>query len=209
VIKAAEDNKVKLAIGHIEQFNPAVVKLKELVDKGVLGKLLILSTRRVGPYVPRIKDVGVVIDSATHDIGVVRYLVGKEPISVFSRVGSLKHPKEDYAILVLDFASTTACLEVNWFTPHKVRTLTATGSEAIAYLDYIEQKITVHDSHKTRVEDIPKAEPLMLEVKDFICSITEDREPAVSGKEGQAILKIALESNHNNFCTSPYASITR
>ena len=99
----AEKNHVNLAIGHIERFNPAVVSLKQIVDKGTLGKLLIISTRRVGPSVPRIRDVGVVIDSATHDIGVIRYLLGKEPVSVFSRVGSLKHAKEDYAVIVLDF----------------------------------------------------------------------------------------------------------
>ncbi|MCJ7744023.1 MAG: Gfo/Idh/MocA family oxidoreductase, partial [Dehalococcoidales bacterium] len=89
MIGAAEQNHVNLAIGHIERFNPAVVRLKQIVDEGILGKLLVISTRRVGPLVSRIRDVGVIIDSATHDIGVVRYLIGKEPISVFSRVGSL------------------------------------------------------------------------------------------------------------------------
>ena len=149
MIKAAEENRVKLAVGHIERFNPAVIKLKEIIDQGTLGKLLIVSTRRVGPAVPRIRDVGVVIDSGTHDIGVVKYLIGKEPVSCFSRVGSLKHPKDDYAVIVLDFEGTTACLEVNWFTPHKVRTLTVTGSEGIAYLDYIKQSVFVHNSQSS------------------------------------------------------------
>ena len=103
MIEAAEQNHVNLAIGHIERFNPAVVRLKQIIDEGTLGKLLIISTRRVGPSVPRIRDVGVVIDSATHDIGVIKYLLGKEPASVFSRVGNLKHPKEDHAVIVLDF----------------------------------------------------------------------------------------------------------
>ncbi len=205
--EAAERNQVNLAVGHIERFNPAVVKLKQIVDEGTLGKLLIISTRRVGPFVPRIRDVGIVIDSATHDIGVVRYLIGKHPISVFSRVGSLKHHKEDHAIVVLDFVGTTACIEVNWFTPHKVRTLVVTGSEGIAYLDYIEQTVKVYDSHDLEVAEIQRVEPLKLEVEDFLQSVAEGKKPAVDGMEGWAILKIALESSCNNFYTSPQTEI--
>jgi UDP-N-acetylglucosamine 3-dehydrogenase len=203
MIEAAERNEVNLAVGHIERFNPAVVKLKQILDEGTLGKLLIISTRRVGPFVPRIRDVGIVIDSATHDIGVVRYLIGKEPISVFSRVGSLKHSKDDHAIVVLDFVDTTACIEVNWFTPHKVRTLVATGSEGIASLDYIDQKIIVHNLTSVDILRIQKEEPLKLELEDFLQSVSEMKKPAVDGIEGWAILKIALESSHNNFYISP------
>jgi len=202
MIETAGKHNVKLAVGHIEHFNPAVTKLKQIVDDGMLGKLLILSTRRVGPYVPRIRDVGVVIDSATHDIGVVKYLAGKNPVGVFSRVGSLKHPKEDHAVIVLDFGGPVASIEVNWFTPHKVRTLVATGSEGIAYLDYIEQKLTVHNSHVNLIE-IQKAEPLKLEVENFLSSIVKDCKPMVDGNEGLEILKIALEASSNYYERSP------
>ena len=195
MIEAAEKNHVNLAIGHIERFNPAVVKLKQIVDEGILGQLLIISTRRVGPSVLRIRDVGVVIDSATHDIGVIRYLIGKEAVGVFSKVGALKHHKEDHAIIVLDFDDVTACIEVNWFTPHKVRTLVATGSKGIAYLDYIDQKVTIYNSSNEFVIDISKAEPLKLELADFLNSISNRRKPSVDGIEGYEILKIALEAS--------------
>jgi UDP-N-acetylglucosamine 3-dehydrogenase len=203
MIDAAACRDVKLAIGHIERFNPAVLKLKQMVDSGMLGKLLIISTRRVGPFVSRIRDVGVVIDSATHDIGVVRYLIGKEPIGMFSRVGSLKHCKEDHAIIVLDFDNITACIEVNWFTPHKVRSLVATGSEGIAYLDYIEQTVTLHNSHEVEIADIQKAEPLKLEVEEFLNCVINHTRPAVDGEEGLEILKISLECCHNNYYALP------
>jgi UDP-N-acetylglucosamine 3-dehydrogenase len=207
MIQAADRNHVSLAIGHIERFNPAVVRLKQIIDSGLLGKILIISTRRVGPYVPRIRDVGVVIDSATHDIGVVRYLVGKEPVSLFSRVGSIKHSKEDHAVIVMDFEGTIACLEVNWFTPSKVRTLVITGSEGIAALDYIEQTLTVHTAQQetgsmnsgTKLTTL-KAEPLRLELEDFLNSVLSGQKPGVDGIEGMSVLKIALESCENNFC---------
>jgi len=203
MIRAAEKNGVKLAVGHIERFNPAVLRLKRVMDSGTLGQPLIISTRRVGPFVPRIRDVGVVIDSATHDIGVVKYLVGKEPVCMFSRVGRLRHAREDHAVIVLDFDGTTACIEVNWFTPQKVRTLVATGSEGIAYLDYIEQKLVVHNSHLVEDEHVQKVEPLKIEIEDFLDSIRENRSPAVDGAEGQAVLRIALESSRNNFLDFP------
>ncbi len=199
MIKVAIQNHVNLAIGHIERFNPAVIRLKQIVDEGKLGKLLTISTRRVGPSVSRIRDAGVVIESATHDIGIIKYLLDKEPIGVFSRVGRLKHAKEDYAIIVLDFADTTACIEVNWFTPHKVRTLVATGSEGIANLDYIEQTVTIQNSQETQIEDIKKAEPLKLEIEDFLKCVMEGNKPAVDGIEGMSILKIALDASTNNF----------
>jgi UDP-N-acetylglucosamine 3-dehydrogenase len=195
MIDVAAKNHVNLAIGHIERFNPAVGMLKQLVDEGKLGKILIISTRRVGPSVPRIRDVGVVIDSATHDIGVVKYLIGSEPVSIFSKIGSLKHAKEDHAIILLDFNDAAACIEVNWFTPHKVRTLVATGSEGIAYLDYIEQKVTVYNSHNDEIVKIIKGEPLKLELEDFLNSIIARTSPAVDGVEGYSILRIALEAN--------------
>ncbi len=203
VVRTAKEKHVNLAVGHIEQFNPVVLKLKEIIDEGILGQLLIISTRRVGPFVPRVRDVGIVIDTATHDIGVVNYLIGREPTSVFSRVGSLRNSKDDHAIVILNFGRTTACIEVNWFTPHKVRTLVATGSEGIAYLDYVEQTITLHNSKETEVIDIRKAEPLRLELEDFLASIKEGRAPSVDGEDGMAILKIAIQASASNHAKIP------
>jgi UDP-N-acetylglucosamine 3-dehydrogenase len=202
MIESARKNRVNLAVGHIERFNPAVVKLKQIMDAGALGKLLIISTRRVGPFVPRIRDVGIIIDSATHDIGVVKYLIGKNPVCVYSKVGSLKHLKEDHAVIVLDFETTAACIEVNWFTPQKVRTLVATGSEGTAYLDYIEQKLTLQNSHTIEAAEVDKAEPLKLELTDFLESVIDGKAPSVDGLEGMEILKIALEASNSNHYTS-------
>jgi len=193
MVGAALRKGVNLAVGHIEHFNPAVVKLKEVIDSGTLGKLLTISTRRVGPFVPRVRDVGVVIDSATHDIGVLCYLLGKAPRTVFSRTGNERSNKEDYAFMTLDFGETIGAIEVNWFTPHKVRTLTATGTNGVASLDYIEQTLVIRNSHDLTVCDVENCEPLKLELEDFIQSIEQHRPPKVNGKQGLDILRIALE----------------
>ncbi len=192
MMRVARENQAKLMIGHIERFNPAVTKLKKIIDDGILGQLLIISTRRVGPFVPRIRDVGVIIDSGTHDIDVARYLTGREPKTVFSRAGRIRHPKDDYAVIVMDYQGTEVCIEVNWFTPHKVRTLVATGSEGIAYLDYIEQHLTLYNSHGPETIPVEKAEPLALELKHFLKCVENGEEPLVDGYEGMKDLEIAL-----------------
>ncbi len=195
IIQAAEAKGVKLMVGHTERFNPAVLRLKQIIDQGRLGQLMIITTRRVGPLASRIRDVGIIIDTATHDIDVARYLVGKEPANTFSRSGSFQHEKEDHAVVVLDFGQTTACIEVNWFTPHKVRTLVATGSEGIAYLDYIEQELVVHNSQGMERITVDRAEPLRLELEHFLRCVASDERPLVDGYEGLEVLQIALAAS--------------
>jgi UDP-N-acetylglucosamine 3-dehydrogenase len=73
IINAARRENLKLMIGHIERFNPAILKLKELISAGELGELLSISCRRVGPYAPRIRDVGIIIDLAVHDIDAISH----------------------------------------------------------------------------------------------------------------------------------------
>jgi len=193
MLRQAEATHARLAVGHIERFNPAVTRLKEIIDEGILGEVMIISTRRVGPFARRIRDVGIIVDSASHDIDVARYLVGKEPITTFARSGRLVHAtQEDHAVIVLDFGSSMASIEVNWFTPHKVRSLVATGSMGIAYLDYIEQRLTVH--HWGREWNIPiqKTEPLKLELEHFLRCAEKNELPLVDGLEGMRVLELCL-----------------
>lgn len=195
IVAAAARQQVKVLVGHIERFNPAVLKLKQLITEGRLGKLMIISTRRVGPFQPRIRDVGIIVDIGTHDIDATRFLTGKEPVAVYSKAGRFKHTREDYALIMLDFGDCAASLEVNWFTPHKVRTLVATGSEGIAYLDYIKQELVVYNGGETHDIEIHKTEPLVTEIGHFIECIEKDREPLVDATEGLRDLQIALQAS--------------
>jgi UDP-N-acetylglucosamine 3-dehydrogenase len=191
--RVAETTHARLAVGHIERFNPAVTRLKEIIDEGILGEIMIVSTRRVGPFAQRIRDVGIIVDSASHDIDIARYLVGKEPITTFARSGRLMHEtQEDHAVIVLDFGSSLASIEVNWFTPHKVRTLVATGSMGIAYLDYLEQKLTVHHWGKEWHVPIQKTEPLKIELEHFLKCAEKGEQPLVDGNEGVRVLELCV-----------------
>ncbi|OGO02131.1 MAG: hypothetical protein A2Y72_02875 [Chloroflexi bacterium RBG_13_53_26] len=196
MLRTAHTTHAKLAVGHVERFNPGVTKLKAIIDEGILGEIMIVTTRRVGPFAHRIRDVGIVLDSASHDIDVARYLVGRDPIGIIARSGRLIHPtQEDHAVIMLDFGRATASIEVNWFTPHKVRSLVATGSKGIAYLDYIEQTLVVHNGAERWQAVAQKTEPLKLELEHFLKCVTNGCSPLVDGREGTRVLELCLEAS--------------
>jgi len=198
MIAAASASGVKLAVGHIENFNPAVRKLKDLINEGALGDLIMLTARRVGPFVPDIKDTGIMVDTAVDEIGVMNYLAGCMPTDITAKVGALQHEISDHAMIMLDYYGLFGSIEVNWFTPHKVRTLVATGSEGIAYLDYIKQTITLYN-HETALDvDVPKEEPLKLELQDFLASVANNHQPHVDGLRARDILDVASRAKNGH-----------
>jgi UDP-N-acetylglucosamine 3-dehydrogenase len=193
VIKAARNKGVKLMVGHVERFNPAIIKLKELVDSGLLGKLVSISAKRVGPYNPRIRDVGIIIDLGTHDIDIMSYLCGERTKKVYASAGSVVHSHEDHAIITLNFGSgSSGMIDTNWLTPHKVRNLTVIGSKGIAEVNYIEETLRIFDQEWVRDAKIEKEEPLKLELLHFVDCVQHDKKPLVSGEDGRHALAVAL-----------------
>jgi UDP-N-acetylglucosamine 3-dehydrogenase len=195
LLDEAEKNHVRLMTGFIERFNPGLQRMKKIVEDGDLGEPVLALSRRVGKWPERIGDIGVVKDSAIHDLDLMRFLFKEEPQSVYARAGSLGHRFEDYAQIVLSFSGIrTAFVEANWLTPHKVRLLTVTGSEAIASVDYITQEIVIEDVEKVVKPKFEWTEPLKLEIEHFADSIIKGRAPAVTGLDGLRALQIAEAS---------------
>ncbi len=194
IIDAAEDHGLKLAVGHIERFNPSVMKAKEVVSRGDLGDIVVMSAKRVGPYPPRIRDVGVIVDLAVHDIDVMRYLAETDVEEVYATAGSaITRTREDYAEVMLRFdGDPTGLIEVNWLTPYKERRLEVTGREAILEIQYIEQELRLMDREGVKRFNIRKEEPLKLELRDFAESILENRDPLVDGEAGLQALRTAV-----------------
>ncbi|MFC2001669.1 Gfo/Idh/MocA family oxidoreductase [Chloroflexota bacterium] len=194
IIDAAGEKRVKLMVGHIERFNPAVQKLKKVINEGVLGELILISVRRVGPFVSRITDTGIIVDTATHDIDVCRYLVGKEYTSVFARSTRYKNNKGDAALILVEFDNVFSSIEVNWYTPHRVRNLTVTGTEGIAYLDYIKQEIEIYTTQDTIFLNAEREEPLRLELVHFLDCLISGEQPMVTGYDALKALEIACKA---------------
>ncbi len=193
IVNAARRENIKLMIGHIERFNPAIVKLKELITAGALGEILSISCRRVGPYAPRIRDVGIITDLAVHDIDTISYLYGKRARQVYAIAGNSFHVKEDYASILLQYdAKRSGTVETNWLTPYKMRTLTATGTGGVASADYLTQSLELWKEEGRITVEIDKDEPLKIELAQFVDAISNGHEPSPSGEEGQYVLSVAI-----------------
>jgi len=219
IVKLAKKKGIKMTVGHIERFNPAVQKLKSMIDEGKLGDITSVLARRVGIFPPQIKDANVVIDLAVHDIDVINYLLGKGPEKVYSGLGkALIEERHDYANIFLRYNGANAFIEVNWITPVKIRRLGVTGTKGYAELNYMTQELVYYESVYDKICDdfgdfvisfgesnvtnigIKKEEPLKNELKHFIECVEKDKEPIVTGEQALEALRISEKALKDNGC---------
>jgi len=201
--ETAEEKELHLTVGFLMRFIPGIQHIKEAVENKTIGNLVCATAKRVSEWPERIGDVGVVKDTAIHDIDITRYLFGEEPTAVYAKTGNMKHKKfEDYAQIMLTFESgKSAFIESNWLTPYKTRTLVITGSKAIMKLDYITQELTIEDAKETMQPRYSWQEPLKLELRHFANCIAGKEKPLTSGMDGVKALQIAeaaLKSSATN-----------
>lgn len=194
MVDAAQDAGVKLATGHVERFNPAVLEAKRLIDDGVIGEVVSASAKRVGPFPPRIKDVGVTIDLAIHEVDIMFYLFDSPVSRVYANMGSRleKCEYEDHAELMMKFESgTVGVLETNWLTPYKKRELEIIGVDGIISIDYIDQAVKLYGKNAQKI-NVTHKEPLKEELNAFLSCIINDEEPKITGEDGIHALKVVL-----------------
>jgi len=193
LVDSAKRNHVHLTVGFLMRFIPGLQQMKKAVEEKTIGELVSATAKRVSQWPERIGDVGVVKDTAIHDIDVMLYLFNKDPIAVYAKTGSMRHKKfEDYAQIMLTFeGGKTAFIESNWLTPYKTRILIATGSEAIMNLDYITQELRIEDAKETVQPRYPTTEPLKLELRHFANCVLGKEKPLITGQDGLRALRIA------------------
>lgn len=175
---------VPLGVGHVEVFNPVVRRAKELLP--LLGGIYSISTRRLTPTPPRVKTP-VSLDLATHDVAVMRWLLGSEVEDVESeRVG------DDAVVGLLRFANgVVGVVEADWISPSKVRTLSMLGANGRLEADYIDQ--TLYFCHNDMVERmaVERKEPLRCELEAFLaCCRDGDKFDAI-GDDGLRAVEVA------------------
>ncbi|HSC87795.1 MAG TPA: Gfo/Idh/MocA family oxidoreductase, partial [Polyangiaceae bacterium] len=201
-----------LAVGHIERFNPVVVELRRRLREGMAGRIYQISAERLSPYPSRIADSGVVIDLASHDIDLLRYLTGEPARHYFGETAqSINSDREDLFNGLIRFESgIIGVLNVNWMTPQKVRRLTITASRGYFTCDLLSQQLFFYENETAPSQwdqlsvlhgvtegnvlgiRIPRREPLAAELSDFVESVQRGRAPTVSGREGVETLRLAL-----------------
>ena len=212
LVQAAQDRGVRLAVGHIERFNPAVRKLREIITAGTLGDILSISAKRVGLPSPHLDETNVVIDLAVHDLDVISFLLGGRPQVVSAVTGRLiGGPHEDYADILLITENVPCVVQVNWVTPVKIRTLAVVGTLGYAEMNYITQ--TVHLYRRQPVEPLVSyqklvarygeaeretvhtsgEEPLKAELRAFVNAIMNGAAPEASGQDGLLAVELSHE----------------
>lgn len=211
LIALAHERGVRLAVGHVERFNPAVLELKRQLDSGNVGRIFYLHARRLGPFPPRIRDVGVILDLATHDLDVMRYLAGSEVRHVFAETQQRVHQThEDLLLGLIRFGNAAiGMLDVNWLTPTKIRELTVTGERGMYLVNYLSQDLYFYENDYTATEwdtmrsltgvsegtmtrlKVQKSEPLRLEWENVLAAVRDGTDVKVTGEDGLAVLRLA------------------
>lgn len=222
LIALAEQHGRKLMVGHIVRFNPALQMLKQKLNDGELGRTFQIVCRRAGPFPARIRDVGVVVDLAPHDLDVMRFLTDSEPVRIFAEVERRVHTEhEDLMLGLVRFANgVIGHLEINWLTPTKMREVLVLGERGMFRVDDLTQDLYFFENAETEGDlwgalqaikgvsegrmvrfAVPRQEPLKLELQAFVDAVVNDTAVPVGGVDGLQALKLALmlvESGQQN-----------
>lgn len=221
LVEMARARGLVLMVDHVFIFNPAVRKMRELIEDDQLGKLRFVDSVRINLGLFQ-HDVNVVWDLATHDLSIVEYLLDRMPVSV-GTVGAAHFDEgiEDVAYLSLDFGDNLiANFHLNWLSPVKMRyTMIGGSKQSLVYndLDPVE-KIKVYDSGIVVNRDdlegrrrllidyrsgdvwsphIPRNEPLQEVVRHFAECINTGSTPLTDGEAGVRIVRI-LEASQRS-----------
>ena len=209
IVAAGREASVPVQVGHVERYNPAVLRLGALLREGWLTKIYAIVSRRAGPFPARIRDVGVTVDLATHDADMLSWIAGERPTRVYAELAQRKHDShEDLLFGLLHFPSgSTGMLDVNWLTPAKRRQLVVIGEEGMFELDYLTQRLTFTKSDLANGSliagyaptftgdvleiEVKTHEPLKAQLEAFVHAVRTGERPYVDGEDGAWAVHIA------------------
>lgn len=211
IIEFAKQHRIILGVGHTERFNPVITELKKRILAGNAGKIFQITIRRYGPFPQRIKDVGVILDLATHDIDVLLYLTQSEIIRCWVESGRLIHSKhEDLAVSTFRFKNKViGVLMENWLSPTKIRDIVVHAQRGMFVADFLTQDLYFYENNYTpsgweslqvfrgMAEGnmtryyIKREEPLKVELEAFINAVELKKPFMVTGDDGLKTVEVA------------------
>jgi predicted dehydrogenase len=195
-------------VGHVERFNPAVIELRRRIS--CVGRLLAVSSRRIGPYPARIRDVGVRLDLLTHDLDVVRHITGAEPCELHAVSDAFLGSNEDLIFVTGRLTSgAILSMEAGWLSPTKVREVRVVGEAGTLLADTLLQELYfqenavgearweamanfrgITEGNVTRFA-IPREEPLRAELRHFLAAVRGEPSDIVSLSDGLEAVRLA------------------
>ncbi len=212
LIEIAEKNHLTLMVGHILQYHIAVIKLKELIATGELGKIQYLYSNRLNIGKIRAEE-NILWSFAPHDISVILMLLREMPESVCAAGGAYLQQKiPDTTLTTLDFPSgVKAHIFVSWLHPFKEQKLVVVGDKKMAVFDDMsDEKLMLYPHRIEWLNRIPIAakaeaevvkvkidEPLKAECKHFIDCVANRQQPITDGREGLRVLQVLQASQQS------------
>jgi predicted dehydrogenase len=230
LVIAAEERKLTLMVDHTFVYTGAVRKIKDLVDKGKLGDIMYFDSVRVNLGLFQ-HDTNVVWDLAPHDLSIMDYVIGQEPIAVSAIGASHFNEMEDIAYLTVRYNShLLAHFHVNWMSPVKVRKILIGGTKLMVVYDDMEpsEKIKVYDKgvdireresiYKVLVQyrtgdmyapQINLTEALSLMATEFVEAIKTGKRPTTDGRSGMKVVRILEAAQRSLRSGGAMVEITR
>ena len=213
----AEDLGRILMVGHLLEFHPAILRLKQLIDEGYLGRIEYIYSNRLNLGKVR-REENALWSFAPHDISVILLLLNELPIQVTATGGTYLQPNiADVTISTMLFGrGTRAHIFVSWLHPYKEQKLVIVGEKRMAVFDDVAktEKLRVYDKRIDLVDgqfvaerpiahciEFPNDEPLMSECRHFVECIETRRTPRTDGHDAWRVLKV-LEASQRSLSTN-------
>lgn len=184
----------KLMVGHIERFNPIIQTIKDQGIFHLVGDPYQVIFRRTLPYPSRIYDIGLVLDTAIHDIDISCFLIGQSPTHAFASINyHLHNSYEDTLLGLLSYQNgCEVVLDVNWISPLKTREILIYGENGLVHANLLAKNITFFQSNTKKLIPFNDHDPLQMELKSFVQSVQNDEAPAISPLESLSAVYLAL-----------------
>ena len=209
----ARDKGLILMVSHTFLYSPAIRKIKDIVDAGDIGDIRYICSRRLNLGIFQ-KDINVAWDLAPHDLSIILYILGENPLSLNCQGSAHITPGiEDVTSMSLQFSNErSAIIQSSWLDPRKVREMTIVGSKRMILYDDVEpqEKIKIFDARVERpphydtfaefhyayhhgdmyVPFIKQEEPLKNECQHFVDCVASGKTPLTSGEDGAVIVRL-------------------
>ena len=203
LIDLARANNLVLQVGHIERFNAAIRKLRDVLDTPRF-----IECHRLGPYDPRVKDVGVVLDLMIHDLDILHGIVRSPIVSIEATGAPILSRREDIANARITFENgCIANLTASRVTPSKKRKIRIFQDDAYIAIDYDRQSMEIYrrvelpqtKDNTQRFEIVRKRlrvkleDKMQLEIDHFLECVQSGARPLVDGEAGALALEAAVQ----------------
>ncbi|MDR1417861.1 MAG: Gfo/Idh/MocA family oxidoreductase [Endomicrobium sp.] len=205
LIEIAKSKNLRLQVGHVERFNPAVIAAAPFINKPKF-----IEVNRLGPYDPRANHIGVVLDLMIHDLDILFSLVKDRVVSVEAHGAKILSETEDIAKVRLKYANgCVADVSASRVSMDKYRKIRIFQEDSYISIDYAGKNLKVYAKKNgkdkiTSLFDIdikkpklPTNEPLFYELDNFLSNIIEGKKPLISGEQGRDAVELALNILQN------------